>query len=137
MSEPTNKPVLDLATLDQQGPAEKGATLSLLHPVTGEELGIAIQVLGQDAPSYRATLRKIRDAVAAKPDAEPKDPDAASLLGAARQAAAAVTGWENVVYQGQPLAFSLENAITLCRGLPWVGDQIAFFRDRRANFFKG
>ena len=127
---------LDLETLDVAAAAERGATMTLLHPVTGAALDIRMTVLGGDAPAYRADLRKIRDTVAERPETEPTEQDAIAVLAHARNSAAAVTGWSGVVYGGKTVAFSLEAAVELMRQRSWVADQVAAFRDRRANFFK-
>lgn len=127
---------LDLETLDVAAAAERGASMTLLHPVTGAATDIKMTVLGGDAPAYRANLRKIRDTAAERPEGEPTEQDAVAVLAHARNAAAAVTGWSNVVYGGKPVTFSLEGAVDLMRRRPWVADQVAMFRDRRANFFR-
>lgn len=132
----TDKKTLDLESLDVAAAAERGASMTLLHPVTGAALDVKMTVLGGDAPAYRANLRKIRDATAARPETEPTEQDAISVLAHARNAAAAVTGWSGVVYGGKTMPFSLDNAVELMRQRSWVADQVAAFRDRRANFFR-
>jgi hypothetical protein len=128
----------DLDSLDLSAAAEAGATMQLLHPVSAEPLGITFEVMGSDAPAYRKNLRKLRDMLAKQADEdEEEDPDRRDLLRAARLAACAVRGWDGVVWKGEALPYSFENATTVFTARPWISEQVGFFRDRRANFFKG
>lgn len=136
MSDTTNGAAFDLDTIDLGAAAEQGATMQLLHPVTAEPVGVTFEVMGKDAPTYRKNLRKLRDMLAKQEDDE-DDPDRAELLALARLAACAVRGWSDTVqWQGAPLPYSFENAVMVFSARPWVAEQVAFFRDRRANFFK-
>jgi hypothetical protein len=128
---------LDLASLDLAPSAEAGATMQLLHPVSAEPLGITMEVMGQDAPTYRKNLRKLRDMLAKQgEDDEDEDPDKRDLTRIARLSACAVRGWAGVQWKGQDLPYSFENAVMVFAALPWISEQVGFFRDRRANFFK-
>lgn len=49
--------------------------MDLRHPVSGDPFGITMQIIGADAPSYRAALRRVRDDIAKNLAAEPSDPD--------------------------------------------------------------
>lgn len=127
----------DLDSLDLASAAEGGATMQLLHPVSAEPIGITFEVLGSDAPTYRKNIRKLRDMLAkAGEDDEEEDPERRDLLSSARVAACAVRGWSGVVWQGEPLPYSFDNAVMVFSARPWVAEQVEFFRNRRANFFK-
>lgn len=126
----------DLANLDLGPSADAGATMTLLHPVSGESLGITFHVIGQDAPTYRKNLRKLRDLLAKQGEDDDEDPDVRDRMRVARLAACAVRGWENVEWQGEPLDYGFDAAVMLFSARPWISEQVAFFRDRRANFFK-
>lgn len=43
----------DLASLDSAAKAEDGAELEVLHPISGEKLGIAIRLAGTDAEATK------------------------------------------------------------------------------------
>lgn len=135
LPEPAHSGPLDLGELDLVAAADRGATLNLLHPVTGRSTGAKLKILGSDSEAYRRNLRTIRDKVASSPDAEPTDPDRQAITQLARLAAASVAGWDGVVF-GQPLVFSLDQAIALFVARPWIIEQVAAFRDTRSNFFK-
>lgn len=126
----------DLANLDLAPSADAGATMTLLHPVSGEPIGITFEVMGQDAPIYRKNLRKLRDMLAKQAEDDDEDPDLRILKRSAQQAACAVRAWANVEWQGASLLYSFDNAVTIFTARPWIAEQVTFFRDRRANFFK-
>ena len=127
----------DLAAFDLAGPSEKGATMELLHPVTGAKLHVSMEVMGSDAPKFRKNLRQLRDILARTPDDEDMDQDVKDVLAEARISACAVKAWSGVVYQGEAMPFTFDNAVKVFSGLPWIGQQVALFRSSRANFFKG
>lgn len=128
---------LDLKTLDVQAAAEAGVEVSLVHPVTGEPLGISIRLRGADAPSYRAVLleqRRRRIEQLAKSGADRVDPaqldeESIELL------AAATLGWsEGFALEGAPFDYSSANAVTLYRRFPWAREQAAAAISNRAFF---
>ncbi len=127
----------DLANLDLAPSADAGATMTLLHPVSGESLGITFEVIGQDAPTYRKNLRKLRDMLAKQAEDDDEDPDVRDRTRMARLAGCAVRGWTGVEWKGAALDYTFDNSVMVFVALPWVAEQVSFFRDRRANFFKG
>lgn len=129
--------MLDFAEFDLDAEASRGATMVVRNPKTGAESDAKVHVIGQESSQYRAALRRIRDMVAAAPEREPADEDTAFILSRARNAAAAVTGWEGIGFGGQPVEFSLEAAIDLCTKRPWLADQVLGFTQTRGNFGRG
>lgn len=129
--------MLDLAEYDLDAEASRGATMVVRDPKTGAETDAKLRVIGQESSQYRATLRRIRDMVAAAPEREPVDEDTAFILSRARNAAAAVTGWEGIGFGGQAVEFTLEAAIDLCSRRPWLADQVLAFTATRGNFGRG
>lgn len=130
---------LDLAEFDLQAEAERGATMPVLNPRTGQPLGCTLQVLGEDARAYRSNLRRLRDAAAAAMEREPTDEDDALLLGRARAAAAAITGsgGEPITVKGEAVDFSsVDNAVGALVAYPWLADQVLTFIRNRGNFGK-
>jgi hypothetical protein len=49
----------DLASLDSAAKAEDGAELEVLHPISGEKLGIAIRLAGTDSAVHRKATTAI------------------------------------------------------------------------------
>lgn len=143
MTEELSRPLFDLASIDLESDAERGATMELLVPrddkASGkrrlEPTGITMQVLGADSPTFRRNVRKMIDEVAANVQEQPKDPDDADKLARARTAACAVVSWsDNVVLAGEKLEFSRDNAARLFYERPWVGVQVENFRTNLGNF---
>lgn len=130
------KAPFDLSTLDLAPGADAGATMQLIHPVTGDETGITFDVMGSDAPLFRSNLRRLYDLLARKPDDPDLDPDHLKVLAEARLAGCALKGWTGMVWKGAELKYSFDNAVMVMTALPWVVQQVTFFRDRRSNFFK-
>lgn len=44
---------IDLASLDTQAACEQGAELELLHPATGQPLGVYLTLAGVDSRTHR------------------------------------------------------------------------------------
>jgi hypothetical protein len=138
-----DKPIFDLASIDLEAEADRGATMQLLAPrddkAAGlkrfEPTGVTMQVLGADSPTFRANVRAMIDDVARELQEQPKEPDMADKLTRARTAACAVTGWsDNVVLAGEKLEFSRDNAARLFYERPWIGVQVENFRNNAGNF---
>lgn len=128
--------MLNLDDFDLQGEAERGATMPVLDPKTGDPTGATVQVYGADARSYRVALRRLRDAAAREMEREPTDEDDALLLGRARAAAAAITGWSGIGVKGEAVEHSPESAVEVMRAYPWLADQVIAYTNNRGNFGK-
>lgn len=129
--------MFDLAEYDLDAEASRGAEMTVHDPKTGKATDAKVQVIGQESAQYRANLRRIRDMVAAAPEREPADEDTQLMLSRARNAAAAMTGWTNIGFDGTQLEFSLEAAIELGTKRPWFADQVLGFTATRGNFGRG
>lgn len=112
---------MDLSVFDLEGDAEKGATLTLRHPVSGDDLDVTISLKGADSSTFQ-------DAVKALKGSDPLDRQVALL-------SAVTTGWDGVIWEGKALKFSRENAEMIYRKQPWVRSQVDMFISDRANFF--
>ncbi|MCP1550714.1 MULTISPECIES: hypothetical protein [Methylorubrum] len=128
--------MLDLAEFDLQSEAERGAAMPVANPRTGEKTGATLQVYGADARAYRVALRRIRDAAAREMEREPTDEDDALILGRARSAAAAITGWSGIALKGEPVDYSPEAAVEVLKAYPWLADQVLAYTANRGNFGK-
>lgn len=129
--------MLNLSEFDLQAEAERGATMHVLHPKTGERTSATCQVVGVEAKAYRDRLRAIRNEAMKNPDREPADEDGALLLGRARQAVAALTGWTDIGDGGETVEFNDESAIRVMTKFPWLADQVLGFASNRGNFGRG
>ena len=134
---------------DLRAAAERGAWLQVLHPVTGEELGVAegapcrICIKGADSMSYeeaaaRTVALRSKDI---QPNAKRKVTtkrllEASDKLGQAQseEMAAVTLGWENVEWNGEPLEFTQENAIMVYSEHRWIREQVMEFFGDRANY---
>lgn len=113
------------------------ADIAIQHPVTGEDLGITIQVLSPDSDEYRKAalqlqneniryIRKNRG----KTTAERISQEAMDLLVAITQ------GWSGVVENGQPVPFSPDNVRRVYTEYPFIKEQVDEFTADRRNFMK-
>ena len=132
---------------DLQAAAEKGAWLQLLHPVSGEELGVdagkptRILIKGADSMSYEeAAARTV--AMRSKTTNPKRKVTTKGLLDASNKLAkaqseelAAVTmGWEGIEWDGEVFEFSQENAEKLYNEYRWIRDQVMEFFGDRTNY---
>ena len=128
---------MDFADLDLAKTADSGADMHVRHPVTEEPLTtdgkpITIRLLGADSAEFRNGVKAIanRSQSRKKPSLAEAERNAVELL------ARITTGWQGIVWNGEPLKFSRENAEMLYRERPWLREQADEFAGERANFFK-
>ncbi len=125
----------DLATLDVAAGAERGAVLTLLHPVSREPLSVRIWLQGTDAPAYRAAVRQQIDQQIADGKA---DLTAVEMEERHIQRLAAITlKWEHVKYRGKDLDCTTGNVERLYREQVWVREQVTRFTEDRSRFLGG
>lgn len=122
---------LDLATLDTVAACDKGAEIALRHPVTTAPLGVFISIVGRDSSVFKEYIRNRvndklrRDAMDKKrgrdeavPTMEESEAESIELV------TLCTTGWRNVTYKGEELAFNVANALTLYKEMPWIRRQV-------------
>jgi len=122
----------DLSKLDTAAAADDGATLHILHPFTGERIGMSIVVAGTDSDRYRtARNAMLRKSMRRRTPADPEQllADDAHLL------AASTISWSGAVMDGKEVPFSEQAAFDLYQRFPWLREQVAEFMGDRANFF--
>ncbi len=130
---------MDFADLDVSSAADSGATLHIEHPTTGEPLfteagkPITVRVKGADSKSFRQEMHRLAEAQAGK---RQKVTRAKAETNAIELLASVTIGWDGIVWEGEPLKFSEENARMLYRERPWLREQVDEFIADRANFFK-
>lgn len=120
---------IDLATLDTQASSEAGAELELVHPATGEELGIFITLAGADSGQWRRAVADVANRRGRKKiTAEDARRDGIEII------ARCTLSWRNVRVDGEDLPCTLENAKKLYTRFNWMREQADAFCSDRANF---
>jgi hypothetical protein len=112
------------------------------EPIIGTDgKPVVLQVVSIDDPRYKRVQRRVIDERIAKSQRKRgnKAMTAAELeQEAVRLVAAAIVGWTpNMQNDGQPFPYTAENAEALCRGLPFVQEQVDAAINDRERFFKG
>lgn len=113
---------LNLKKVDVVSAANKGATVDIVDPVTGDVTGAKITVVGSDSDLYRKAQRKILNKrlneKKGKTRAEELEAESLELL------AQCTTGWEGIEDDGTPLTFSIDAARKLYKEFPFIKEQI-------------
>ena len=122
----------DLAKLDTAKVAEEGAELRVAHPITGEDLGITITLIGTDSKTFR-DISKSRATASLKKktreiDLDQNESEAVDLL------AKCTKGWTGISENGKEVVFSFDNAVQLYTKYLWLREQIDRFMADRSNF---
>lgn len=143
---------MDLENLNVVKGAEAGFDLQLLHPGSGDPLGIFIHVQGSDSAAFqrleaeqnRARLAKVWKNGRLHPEAYS---EAASTADAVARYAAATTAWWEVLADGtkrdtlevagESIAWSVAAAAKLYAAHPWIREQVAGAVNDRGNFIQG
>jgi len=122
----------NLKTLDVVSKANEGTTVDIVHPVTGDPLGIKVQVVGQDSDLYRKAQRKILNKrlndKKFKTRAEELENEAIDLL------AGCTVGWEGIQEGETDIPFSVDAAKRVYREYPWMKEQVDMAIGDRGNF---
>jgi hypothetical protein len=129
------KQLFDLSTLDIAAKAEEGAELSLVHPVTGEELGVYLRIAGKDSEIHLRAIRQLADKRSKKHlrnklTAEDVERDSMEIR------ARVTLSWRGVVLDGEELPCNRENALALYRRFPWIVEQVDEFVYDRGNYLR-
>lgn len=131
---------MDLSSFDT---TSSSAVMPVRHPVSGDPLftdddePITITLLSADSEEYEQAMHDAQRSTAraaAQTDGIP-DP-----TGTQRRAIAVlakvITGWENIVVNGEELAYSKSNATTLLTKVKFIREQVSRFISNRANFLE-
>ena len=122
----------DLASLNLAEQAETPHALTIVHPVSGAPLMGAngqpsrIMLIGAESNTARELQRRAQRTRAKSVVTKRIDPEEIEAM-AAKFLASLVKGWENIEWQGQPLAFTHENALMLLTTLGWLRKQVDDF----------
>lgn len=129
----TANSMMDLSEIQKQ--AQDEAWVTILHPVFGEETSMRIRLLSPDSERYRQIDNRIRNA-ATKSMTKRGGLSAEELSESGLQLLIQATvGWENVIFDGQPIQFSPENVRTVYTDFPFIREQVDRFLGDRRNFF--
>lgn len=129
----TANSMMDLSEIRKQ--AQDEAWVTILHPVSGAETSMRIRLLSPDSERYRQIDNRIRNATTKSMtkrgglSAEELSESGLQLL------IQATVGWENVIFDGQPIQFSPENVRTVYTDFPFIREQVDRFLGDRRNFF--
>ena len=122
----------DLKNLDVVSLANTGTTVDIVHPVTGDPLGIKVTVAGMDSDLYRKAQRKILNKrlndKKFKTRAEELENESIDLL------AHCTMSWEGVEEDGVVVPFTVDNAKKVYRTYPWMKEQVDVAIGDRGNF---
>ena len=128
---------MDLANFDLQAAADKGAELHLENPITEEPIftedgkPVKIRVLGADSKEFRAAISDLAERYQGKKKTNMRAAEAHAVELLAR----VTVGWDNIIWEGETLKFSRENARMLYRERKWVREQVDAFVGDRSHFF--
>jgi len=125
----------DLSSFDGlQTAQEDGIPVEIVHPGTGELVGVTVVVAGPDSThakkadraliNRRLKMQKTKSLTAEELQAE-------SL----RKLAACVLSWDGMVDGGKPLECVTENVLLAFERAPWLAEQVAEAAGNRAAFF--
>ena len=127
------KAAFDLASLEQVDTA----TITLKHPVTGEELeGVTVEVYGPDSPFFQAATTKMRARITdfitrnrgAKTDVKQKFTEERER----ERNISCIKSIGGLVYKGEPVTEPAD----ACERFPWIYAQSTAGMDDSGNFIK-
>jgi hypothetical protein len=118
------------------------AEVVIKHPVTGEPTDVSIFVVGTDSTAAQACLDKqqaLRFKEMTKGDGEMVIPEFDAQQN--RESfldllVVCTTGWKNMAWKGEELAYSPENARMIYSKVPTIRDQVNKATGSRKLFFK-
>ena len=126
--------VTDLSSFDDVVKVqEEGYDLDILHPISGEAIGITIRIAGPDsARARRAANRSINESMRAQRLKRPTAEDAYAR--SLQHLAGLVVEWSGVMLDGQELPPSNENCLLVFTRFPWIANQVDVAANDRSLF---
>lgn len=127
---------MDLSQFDGLAQAqEEGVDVTIVHPKTGEDMGIKIRVVGPESKRQkrirnmlvndRLVRNRNRRVTAAELDTDALKISASSIL-----------SWQGIEINGKPFEYSEENSEYLLTNYPFIREQIDSAVSDRAVFIK-
>lgn len=127
---------MDLSKLDTVAAADKGATMTVRHPVTGDDLTegdkpMTLTLIGADSGAFkRAVADSIKTAKPGK-QANLADVERNTIDILVRVTTGLSDNWK---WDGKPFPFSADNVRRLYTERPWIREQVDKFIADRSNF---
>ena len=132
---------MDLAKLDLTEHANNGATMDVMHPITGEPLldangfPVTVTLLGADSTKMRQEMsNRAKKQLASKSKPVNNIEEAEKL--SAELLAVITVSWSGITENGQEIECNRENAIKVYTKYSWLRQQVDAFTTDRANFYK-
>lgn len=114
---------------------DDGIDVAILHPKTGEELGITIRVAGPDSDRQKKARNAINNDRLRM--SRNKRLTAAELeADALKVTAASIISWDGVIENGEAIALNNESATTILTKYPFIREQLDAAVGDRAGFIK-
>ena len=132
---------MDLAKLDLTEHANNGATMDVMHPITGEPLldangfHVTVTLLGADSTKMRQEMSNRAKKQLASKNKPVNNIEEAEKLSAELLAVITVS-WSGITENGQEIECNRENAINVYKKYSWLRQQVDAFTTDRANFYK-
>ena len=128
--------------------AEGGEWLQLIHPESGEELGVKegrptrIRLKGQESLAFKQSLERAAATVNQRASPGLKmcsgtrafSNTSQSVEAQALCLASITMDWENIEWDGESFPFTAQNALKLYTDVPYVRSQVLHFSEDTANF---
>ena len=121
---------MDLNSLDLSKDAEAGYELTLVHPVSGDDLDGVIRVRGDKSKVVQAFSRKrVNELQRRERMQKGKGKDTDLSIEELEQmhiesGIARVISWKNIKKDGEELPFTKENAESVFKDYPWILEQV-------------
>lgn len=114
---------------------EEGTIVDILHPVTGDPIGMTVQVAGPDSDRARKARQAVmnanlRTSTASKPKANEIEASARSVV------AKSVISWIGVELNGEELDCTVDNVLKVFTDYPFIYEQVSGAAANRALFIK-
>jgi hypothetical protein len=139
------KKTVSLDDYDVGTKSNEGVEIELRHPVTSDELGIFVTVVGRYSEKYQSAVREISSEAIKGAAAKKKkaDPIVDATEKGVRLLALCTVSWRTdasptINFHGKDHPYSVDAAIDLytSKALPWVKEQIDSAVHSNANFMK-
>lgn len=126
---------IDIGRINLEEASERGSEVQLMHPVTRAPLGIFIGVIGPDSREARTAQTETMRMAAI----DPTDDEVEINRRSAGHTAKLCRSWrqgdrQELLFNGDWLPFSRENAARVMTKQRWMREQVDTFQMNRRNF---
>lgn len=130
---------MDLAQFDLKEAADRGISVDILHPVTGEVLEqdgkkITIKVLGKDSGKWQQVTKR-QQARNANKYRNGRVPDSETEKNLIEIIAECTVSWTNIEFNDSQLKCTKDNAAMLYEKRSWIAEQVLGAAADRGNYF--